>query len=127
MAMAGVGVERNIGDEAEIWHFAFYRAARTTDEIVGIERLARLLIPQSRLGKGKQRERRNAKLFRVSRGPHSLVDGEAFDARHRRDWLPRVFALAKEDWPDEIVRNQGVFADEPACPVRLAVAPQTVD
>src|ERR1700730_8574440 len=126
MAMAGIGIERDIGDEAEIWHLALDRAASAADEIVGIERLARLLIPLARLGKGKQRECRNAKLRRLGRGPHGLVDGEALDARHGGNGLPRVFALAKEDWPDEIVRGQGVFADEPACPVRLAVAPQTL-
>ena len=125
MAMAGVGIERDIGDEAKIWHFAFDRAASTADEIFGIERLAGLLIPQARLGKGKQRERRNAKLRRLGRGPHGLVDGEALDAGHGGNGLPRVFALAKKNRPDEIVRGQGVFADEPACPVRLAVAPQT--
>ena len=34
MAVAGVGIERDIGDKAEIWHFAFDRAASTADEIL---------------------------------------------------------------------------------------------
>src|ERR1700732_3522630 len=118
MAMAGVGIKRDIGDEAEMWHFARDRAASTADEILGIERLAGLLIAQARRGKGKQRERRNAQLRRLGRGPHGVAYGEALDARHGGNGLPRVFALAKEDWPDEIVRGQGVFADKPACPVR---------
>src|SRR5580704_10407680 len=124
MAMARIGIERDIGDEAEIWHLALDRAASTADEIVGIECLAGLLIPQARHGKGKQRECRNAKFCRLGGRAHRLVDREALDAGHRRDWFPRVFALAKEDWPDEIVHYQGVFADEPARPVRLAVAPE---
>src|ERR1700730_558932 len=103
MAMAGVGIKRDIGDEAEMWHFALDLAASTADEIVGIERLAGLLIAQARFGKRKQRERRNAKFCRLGRRAHRLVDGEALDAGHRRDWFPRVYAPAKEDWPDEIV------------------------
>ena len=82
MAVAGVGIKRDIGDKAEIWHFVLDRTAGAANEIVGIERLAGLLIPQARLGKGKQRERRNAKLRRLGSRAYGLVDGEALDARH---------------------------------------------
>src|SRR5271157_5852026 len=127
MAMAGIRIKRDIGDEAEIWHFAFYRAACAADEIFGIERFAGLLVPQARVGKGKQCKRRNAELRRLGRGAHRQVDGEALDAGHGGNWFSRVFPFADKNRPDEIVDAQSVFADKPAGPVRFAVTPQTRD
>src|SRR5262249_47795192 len=106
MAMARIGIERDIGDKAEIWRLVLDRAASAADKIFWIERLAGLLIPQARRGKGKQRQRRNAKFGRLGGRARGKINGQPLDAWHGRHGLARVFALAKKNRPDEIVHSQ---------------------
>lgn len=126
MAMARIGIERDIGDKAEIWHFAFDRAASPANEIPRIERLARLFIAQAMVGEREKRKRRNPELNRIYCRAHGKVDGKPLDAGHGGNRLPCVFPFAKKNWPDEIGGGERVFAHEPARPAGLAVAPQAL-
>ena len=46
MAVAGVGIERDIAEDAEIGKFLLDRAHGLADQIVGVERLRAVLVAQ---------------------------------------------------------------------------------
>ena len=122
VAVAGVGVEGDVGDEAELREFALDRAAGPADEIALVESLAAALVLEARLGVGEERDRRNAELDRPPGLAHRLIDAEPVDARHRGDRNALLLAIDEEERPDQVVRGQHVFRDQPPRPFRLAVA-----
>ncbi len=56
VAVAGVGIERHVAQHADLRHRFLDGADRLADQIVGIERLAAVLVAQVRVGVGKQRD-----------------------------------------------------------------------
>ena len=80
MAVARIGVERHVADDAEIGHGLLDGAHGAADEIAGIDRLARLVVAKRRVGVGKQRDRRDAK-------PRGVLG--AFDGKVDRDTARR--------------------------------------
>ncbi len=56
MAVAGVGIERHVAQDADLRHFLLDGADRLADQIVRVERLAAVLVAQVRIGVGKQRD-----------------------------------------------------------------------
>ena len=122
MAVAGIGIERHVGEDADIGHGLLDGAAGPADQVFGVERLAADCVPQARIGVGKQRHRRDAQLRGALGLADDLVDAEALDARHRGDGIARVVAVDDEERPDEVVDGQHVLAHEAAGPVGLAVA-----
>ena len=83
MAVAGIGVERDVGDQAELRNRLLDRAAGAADEISGIERLGADGVAQRRVGIGKQsegRESTNSAALRAAPPP-----GRPTGAR-RRAW-----------------------------------------
>ena len=127
VSMAGVRVERDVGDETELRKLLLDRAARPANEIALVERLAAVLVLQVGLGEGEERERRHAQ-FDGARGlPDRLVDADPFDARHRRHADARLFAVDEKKRPDQIVGRQHMFAHQSAAPFRLPVAARTMN
>ena len=122
MAVAGIGVERDVGDQAEPGKFSLDRATRLADEILFVEGLAAALVFQAGLGVREERDRGNFELHRPLGLAHRLVDAEPLHAGHRRDGNARPLALDQEQRPDQIVGRQHAFADQPPGPFRLAVA-----
>ena len=62
MAVAGVGVERDVGDDADLRHGRLDRAAGRADEVLRVERLRPGLVAARRVGVGEERDRRNAEV-----------------------------------------------------------------
>ena len=58
MAVAGIGIERDVAENADVGHFFLDRADGAADEIVRIERLAAVVVAQTRIGIGKERDAR---------------------------------------------------------------------
>ena len=56
VAVAGVGIERDVAQDADLRHRLLDGADRAADEVVGVERLAAVLVAQLRVGVGKQRD-----------------------------------------------------------------------
>ena len=56
VAVAGVGVERDIGDDADVRHGRLDRAHRAADQIVRVQRLRSGLVAQGAVGVGEQRD-----------------------------------------------------------------------
>ena len=126
VAVAGVRVEGDVGDEAELREFALDRAAGAADEISLVESLAAALVLEARLGVGEERDRRDAELDRPPGLAHRLIDAEPVDPRHRFDRNALLLAIDEEERPDEVIRGQHVFRDQPPRPIRLAVAARTL-
>ena len=123
MAVAGVGIERDVAQDADVRHFLLDRADRLADQIFRIERFAAVLVAQLRIGVGEQREARDVELCGALGLAHRLIDREPLDARHRGDRLARVRALDDEQRPDQVVGGEHVLAHHAPRPFGLAVAP----
>ncbi len=72
VAVAGVGVERDVGDEAEPRELLLDRAAGAADEIALVVGLGAVLVLQMRLGVGEEGDRRNVELYGALGLPHRL-------------------------------------------------------
>ena len=67
MAVAGIGIERHVGDEADVRHGGLDGPQRPADEVVGVERLGADRVAQLRVGIGEERDRRNAEIAGAAR------------------------------------------------------------
>ena len=64
MAVAGVGIERHIGQHAKLWHRLLERTHRAAHQVVGIERFFAALRAALDLRVGEQRQAGNAGIAR---------------------------------------------------------------
>ncbi len=114
VAVAGVGVERHVEDDADVEARRLDRARRPAHEVLRIERLARILGAQLGLGVGKERDRGNAEACCFSRRGDDIVDRQALHARHGGDRHALVGAVDDEERPDQIADIEPVLGDETA-------------
>ena len=125
MAVAGVGVERHVAEDADLRHLLLDRADRAADEVVRVERLAAVLVAQLRIGVGKQREAGDVELRPRARprapprrpSSRSTPGIEATGARV-------LLAVDDEQRPDQVVGGEHVLAHQPPRPFGAAVAAQ---
>ena len=125
MAVAGVGIERDVGEEADVRHCLLDGAQRAADEIVRVERFAAVGVAQRRIGVGKERKAgmpssaaRSASRTASSTVSRSTPGIEATGTR-------ALVAVDDEDRPDQVVGRQHVLAHQAARPFGLAVAART--
>ena len=71
VAVAGVGIERDVAEHADVGHGLLDRADGAADEVVGVERLAAVLVAQLRVGVGEERDAGDAEL----RGAFGVAHG----------------------------------------------------
>ena len=123
MPVAGIGIERDVGQHADLRHRILDRADRAAHQIVGVERLARrrrCAAARGVLGNsathGMPRSRAS---FAARDDP---VDRPARDAGQRRDRLLHPLPFGDEQRPDQVGGGQhrlGVEARlQPAARVR---------
>ena len=67
MPMGGVGVERHVGEHADLRHRILDSADRAADQIVGVERFLCVVRPELRRSVGEERDARDSKLHGVLR------------------------------------------------------------
>ena len=103
VSVVRVGIERDVKHDADVEAGVFDGARRPADEIVRIERLARVFGAQLRLGVGKERDGRDAELQPPARRLRRFVDGEPLDAGHGGDRHALLLALDDEQRPDQVV------------------------
>ena len=125
MAVGGVGVQRHIGDHADLRLGRFDRGDRPAHEVVAVEGLFAVLRLQILRHLWKQGDGRDAQPLGFGHRLAQQVDGQPVDAGHRGHRLPRALALHQEDRPDQIVRAQPVLRHHPAGPRIRPVATQT--
>jgi hypothetical protein len=85
LAMGREWIERDVGDDAQLWKRFLDCLDRPLREAVSIPGL--LAVETFRFGRrdGKQRERRDVQLDEAFGFAHELVDRDALDAGHARD------------------------------------------
>ena len=122
MAVAGIGIERDVAEDADLRHLLLDRADGAADQIVGIERFAAVLVAQLGIGIGKQRDAGDGELRRPARRrapPDRSRAARRPASRHRN---PRLRPVDQEQRPDQIVRGEDVLAHHAPRPLGLPVA-----
>ena len=114
VSVTGVGVERDVEDDADVEAGGLHGARRAADEVLRIERLARVLGAQLRLGIGKQRDGGDAEPHGLLGAGDDVVDRQPLDAGHGGDRHALVGSLDHEQRPDQIVDAQPMLGDEAA-------------
>ncbi len=123
MAVARVGIERHVADDADLRHLLLDGTHGAADEIAGIERLARAVVAQRSVGIGKQSDGRKPECRRLFRRLDGEVDRQPLHPRHGGNGGARPRPFDKEDRPDQIVNRERAFAHEPPRPVCPPIAP----
>ena len=124
MAVAGIGIERDIAEHADLRHFFFDGADGAADEVVRVQRFGTVVVAAARLGIGKQRQAGNIELRRAFGRAHRFVDRKPVDAGHRVHRRAHLGAVDQEQRPDQVVGGEHVFAHHAARPLGAAIAPR---
>ena len=122
MAVAGEGVERDVGDDADFRHGLLHGGCRLVDQVLTFEDLGTRDVAQVHLDIREGGNRRDAEGGCLFRGLDQLVDAHAIDAGHCGNRIDNARTGNHEDRPDQVVHRQRIFAHEAAGPVGLAVA-----
>src|SRR5262249_10659807 len=122
MAMAGVGIERDVAKNTDLRHCLFDGSYCLTYQIVRLERLPPVSVTRFRFGIRKERETRNRERGGTLGLAHGFVDREPLAPGHGIDGRACVRAVDQEQRPDQIMRTQIVLAHQPPRPLRLAIA-----
>src|SRR5262249_9866081 len=125
VAVARVGVERDVAQEAEVWYFFFDGVDRAADQVLGIESFVVVLVAQLRIGVGKQRDAGDRKLACTHRLAHCLIDRQSLDLGHGIDWYLHIASVDNEQRPDQVVGGEYVLAHYVSRPFAAAVAAWT--
>jgi len=122
MAVAGIGIERDIAQEADLGHFLLDGPDGPAHQIVRVECLGAGVVAQCGVGIGKQRDAGNPQLCGALGVAHGLVDRDTLDARHRGDRHPLALAVDEKQRPDQVVGGEHMLAHHPAHPFGAPVA-----
>ena len=82
MAVAGIGIERHVAEDADLRHLLLDGADGAADEVVRIERFRADVVALAWVGIGKEREAGDGELGRPLRRAHGLIDRQTLDVRH---------------------------------------------
>ncbi len=116
LSMRRIGVERDVGQQADVHPGIADRADRAAHQIVGIERLRPVVAAQRRRGVREEREAGNASGRRFPRALDDPVDRPARYAGKRGDGFCNAVALGDEQRPDEIRGRQPVLGEHRPAP-----------
>jgi len=83
MAVARVGIERDVAHDPEIGEFLLEGAHGPADEVVGTQRFAPIRVARRGGKDGKQGNGRYPQREGALASLEGLIDRQAFDARHR--------------------------------------------
>ena len=122
MAVAGIGIERHVAEDADVRHLLLDGADRPADEVVRVERLGAGVVALVRIGVGKQREAGDGELGRPLGRAHGFVDREALDVGHGGDRRADLCAIDQEQRPDQVVGGEHMLAHHAPRPFGAAVA-----
>ena len=122
VAVARVGVERDVGDDADLGDRFLDCANRAAHQVGRLDRFAACRIAQRPLDIWKGGDGGNAELGRLFRRALGFRDVEAVDARHMSDRRARIGVIKEEDRPDQVRRRQHVLGDQAARPRALPIA-----
>ena len=116
MTMGRIGIERDVGEHADLGRRVLQRLDRPADQVAWIERLARILRAKRRRRVRKQRDAGNAELPRLFGPLPDPVHAPARDARQRGDRLLDAGAFGDEQRPDQVGRGQHSLGEQRPAP-----------
>ena len=119
VAVAGIGIERDVAEHADLRHRLLDRPDGAADQVVGIERFAAVLVASPGIGIGKQ-QAGNGERGGALGVAHGLVDRKSLHAGHGSH-RHAFGAVDQEQRPDQVVRGQHVLAHEAPRPLGLAM------
>ena len=122
MAVAGVGIERDVAEDADLRHLLLDGADGAADQIVRIERLAAVLVAQR---SGRYRETARCRGWRAWRLVRRRARPDRRKAARRRAWRRPArasSAVDQEQRPDQVVGGEHMLAHQAPRPFGLAVA-----
>ena len=126
VAVAGIGIEGHVRDDADLRHGRLDGAHRTADEVVRLQGLGAARVARRRVGVREQGDGGDAQPRRPLGLAHGLVDRQALHLRHGGDRLASSRPFDQEQRPDQIIDAEAALAHEAARPLGLAVAPRTL-
>ncbi len=106
MAVRRIGIERDVGEDADFRRGFLHRPNRPADQIVGIERLARVLGAKLARRVGEQGDAGDAEVARLARPVAEPVDRPARDPGQAGDRLLQPLPFGDEQGPDPVGRSQ---------------------
>ncbi len=122
--MGGIGVERYIGQDADVRHRILDRADGAAHEVVGVERFLPIIAAPVSLGVGEKGEAGDASVTRFAGAGDDAVHRPARHAGQRGDGLFHPLPFRHEERPDEVAGVQAVFGVHRAAPGGGASAAQ---
>ena len=114
MAVRGVGVKRRVGDDTKLRQVFFQGRDSARYQALGIDGFTAIGRFKPRLNGREQCQCGYAQLRAFFGAQQQLVDGVAFDAGHRGDFLRAVFAIDDEHRIDQVVHSKAVLAHQAA-------------
>ena len=106
MAVAGVRIEGDVGEENQLGHRCLDRPDRPQHEAVGIQRLAAIGGLEHGGGHGEQRDTPNAQREELPCLPHQVIEIEPEDPGHGPHGRRRGDTLLDEQGCDEVRRME---------------------
>jgi hypothetical protein len=112
LAVAGVRVERDVGDDAEFGLRALERAYRALDQPVRIPGFIGGIALAVRADYREQRDRGDTECGDFIGLFEQQIDADALDARHRFDRFTLLFAVEDEHRVNEVVGAETMLAHQ---------------
>ena len=97
LAVAGIGVKRHVGDDAELGERLLQRRHGARHQPVRIPGFLGARRLERRIDHRKQGQRRNAERLRAFGGLQQTIDALPLDAGHRSDCFDAITAVQHED------------------------------
>jgi hypothetical protein len=112
--MTGIGVERHIGDDAQLRKPGLDRLYRARHQAVRVPRFCRVVGLQAAIDDRKQRHRRHAQCDRLFRDAQQQVNADAADSGHGRHRFAARRSIQHEHRVDQVIRGQTMLAHQAA-------------
>ena len=103
LPVAGIGIERHVGNDAEFGKFFLQRRDHARHETVRIPCLFGSGRLERRIDDGKQRQRRYAQRLRAFGRAQQSIQALSLDTGHRTDGLDAIHAFKHEDRINQVV------------------------
>jgi hypothetical protein len=116
VAVRCIGIERDVGEDADLRYRILDCLDRPADEVVGVERFPRVVGAKLVRRVREKRDARDAEARRLLCLGGDAVDAPAANARKRTDRLIAAGAFADEERQDEVAGVQPVLGEHVAHP-----------
>ncbi len=122
--MDGEGIQRHVGDDAQLRETLTQRTGRTLGDALGVPGLGRIEGFLFQRRHREQRQRRDTQRYQLFGFLEQQVDGKPFHARHRRHLLATILSVEHEYRQNQVIDRQHVLAHQAAGEIVTPIAAQ---